>query len=369
MPAPRTLAAALLVSVLVHLALLGVGWTRDSHADDGIGVLRPIVARLMPQATEPEPPPPSIGPSIQTPAGLPDARPADAPPARLMGPAPANRPGESSAPAAEAAPADASANPAPEEATTVAGTPGQDLQPVGETQKLAAAATTPAPPSAPKGGAEAAAGEVEAPARFPKRATLYYQVFYNGMRAGTGRVEWENTGNRYRLETRLTPVIGPNLRYVSEGSVTKAGLRPDSYTAWRNSDQREHARFDWSAQKLEYGDRESREAPLAVGAQDILSVAWQLALRGLESDGVPLQLTTGKKVYQYPLTQAGQNTLKAPRGPIRAIVVQARGNDEETEFWLAPELSNLPVRILRTDNDKKLEQRIDRIEIDGKSVW
>ncbi|MBV8047340.1 MAG: DUF3108 domain-containing protein [Paludibacterium sp.] len=203
--------------------------------------------------------------------------------------------------------------------------------------------------------------------RFPKTAELKYQVYYGALMAGIAVIDWQRDGARYTLESRITPIIGPRLRYRSSGTLNHHGLQPDDYAAWRNDTPREHAHFDWDNQVLDFGDDNRQQTALQHGAQDIFSLIYQLALKGAEAP--PVQITTGKKVYEYPLAPVGQADFDTGFGKIRALVFRAAGSDDTTEFWLAPDFANQPIRIIRSDSRMKLDMRVTDIVIDDNSAW
>jgi hypothetical protein len=205
--------------------------------------------------------------------------------------------------------------------------------------------------------------------RFPAQAQLGYQTFYNGAMVGTGSLNWQHGPNSYTLEIRFNPVIGGNRRYLSQGQLNQHGLQPDSLQAWVGHEAKESARFDWAGGMLHFGDQGDKEIALRAGAQDVFSLAFQLGLKGGQLGSAPLQITTGKKVYEYPMTPSGETDYDTGSGKIRVIVFRAKGEDDITEFWLAPDFANLPVRISRTDKSKRVELRAVLINIDGTEQW
>ncbi|KMN36906.1 hypothetical protein VI26_05255 [Chromobacterium sp. LK1] len=205
---------------------------------------------------------------------------------------------------------------------------------------------------------------------FPRQATLGYQVFWGSVMAGTGTLEWSRGNGGYRLDISASPFIGPKLRYLSEGGFQlKNGLRPDSLQAWRGEQAKESAHFDYNAGQLRYGDQSDKLLELKPGAQDVFSLAFQLGLKGGELGPAPIQITTGKKVYEYPMRPSGEAVYDTGAGKIRVIVFRAEGDGDINEFWLAPEFSNLPVRIKRTDKDKRIDLRAFRIDVNGAPQW
>jgi hypothetical protein len=69
------------------------------------------------------------------------------------------------------------------------------------------------------------------------------------------------------------------------------------------------------------------------------------------------------------LRPEGETDFDTGAGVIRAVVIRVREEGELTEFWLAPDFANIPLRILRADKDKRIELRANLIELDGDTVW
>ena len=237
---------------------------------------------------------------------------------------------------------------------------------------IAAEASAPAAVVAPV--AAPAATETSAPpapklARFPDAARLEYGLYGSGLPLGRGEMRWQRHGADYRIVTTVKPLIGPTLRYEVHGEVGRDGLRPQRFSASRNDAPREYAQFDWAGGVLDYGDKEAKQAPLQPGALDWLSLAFELGLRGEQPGTATRQVTTGKKVYQFALQLAGETDFEAGGGTLRALVLRARNDKDLIEFWLTPDFANLPIRIMRVDNDKRFELRATLIEFNGAVVW
>ena len=371
----RVFALALLLSVLVHLTMLGSGLLPDAVIElPPDQALRKIDVKMQALALD-APPPPVV------------------PTARLLplGPAAGS---VSHHPAAKRRKPKRDASGVQAKADTVADKAAEhpaDLadasQPATESSKRAQASMPEAehPASKPEKHAKAeeasaaAASNNDRPAgyltpasalhRFPARAKLGYQTFYNGAMVGSGGLDWQQDGHRYTLEIRFNPLVGGNRRYLSQGQLGKQGLQPDSLQAWVGQEAKESAHFDWSAGMLHFGDQGDKEIALRSGAQDVFSLAFQLGLKGGQLGTAPLQITTGKKVYEYPMTPSGETDYDTGSGKIRVIVFRAKGEDDITEFWLAPDFSNLPVRISRIDKSKRVELRAVLINVDGTEQW
>ncbi|WP_287881385.1 DUF3108 domain-containing protein [Aquitalea sp.] len=371
----RVFVLALLASVLVHLAMLGSGLLPDAVIElPPDQALRKIDVKMQALALD-APAPPAVPTARLLPAG-------PAPGTVSHHPAAKKR-----KPKREASGPQARADRAQDKQADTTAEMADASQPAAESSKTTEASAATAEHVAAKAEKHAKAEEASTPVasstdkatgylypastlhRFPARAKLGYQTFYNGAMVGSGGLDWQHDGQRYTLEIRFNPLVGGNLRYLSQGSLDKHGLQPDSLQAWRGSDAKESARFDHAASVLHFGEQGDKEVALRAGAQDVFSLAFQLGLKGGQLGSAPLQITTGKKVYDYPMTPSGETDYDTGSGKIRVIVFRAKGEDDITEFWLAPDFSNLPVRISRIDKSKRVELRAVLINVDGTEQW
>ncbi|MDC7705953.1 DUF3108 domain-containing protein [Vogesella indigofera] len=343
---------ALLASLLLHLALFGGSLLSfDSSAPADEAPLRKLSITLQAMAPAQDdasaPAAVALGMVAATEDGT--AGDASAPPSQAPRPAKG----------VKAKPAPAKPAAAPPGATAA-------VTPAGGAQRTAEAS---APAAVASPGAER--GEPAAPklARFPDAARLEYALLSSGLQLGRGEMSWQRSGGDYRIVTTVKPLIGPTLRYEVHGEVGRNGLQPQRFSASRNEQPREYARFDWAGGVLDYGDKEAKQAPLQPGALDWLSLAFELGLRGEQPGAATRQVTTGKKVYQFALQLAGETDFEAGGGTLRAVVLRARNDKDLIEFWLAPDFANLPIRIMRVDNDKRFELRATLIEFNGAVVW
>lgn len=197
-------------------------------------------------------------------------------------------------------------------------------------------------------------------AELPADAHIVYDVLYGdgGYRVGRAEQTWHLSGGRYELKTDIVPMLGPRIRYVSKGRVGEGGLQPESFAEYRSAETspRAHAEFDWAAKELHFGPRDEAEhvEPLHAGAQDVNALAFQLTWLGERASG-EMQVTTGKRTSQrhfksLPVVQVTVNGQPTAAHPWRS----GDANDR-TEVWLAPRLGNLPVKVLRADDDKQLQ--------------
>lgn len=383
---PRTLYAALALSLAVHLALLIDSSRLPAVAEQTQPLaLRPLKARLSghkladaaaPDAAAPAKPlsAPPAGTTVQIAATPTIAKPHHRKPKRIRAkPIELSVARDSSSTTASAPLRDASSAlaTAPDNGSRMpaSGATGASAAVAASTAIVASAPAQTPPPVATSAatapGMQIASGAAEN-AGFPHHIKLRYNLSYNGIPAN-GVTEWSFKNGRYRLELNLSALFA-SVRYESSGSAGPNGLRPEQYQAWRGSDAREHASFDWNTNSLGYGDGEQKQSTLEAGAQDLLSLPWQLAIHGADQMQ-NLQVTNGKKVYHYPIRMAGQGNYPGAQ-ELPVVVFRAESADNKTEFWLAPgRYFNVPVRIVFQDSDKTIRLDAKEIQIEGKTVW
>lgn len=373
MKSRRLILLALALSLAIHLGVLGSGLLPEVRLElPPDQDLRDISVKMQAlDADEPAAKPAQQGAVAQLRPAAPKPAPAK----------PAAKKAEASAPQAASEPVVAQALPSKNASSAPAAEPKPDASMPSAENKIASSAPVADnmsandkdEASAPTAEAAADDGYLHPKSKlrgFPRQATLGYQVFYGSAMLGTGTLDWSRGDGGYRLDINATPFIGPKLRYLSEGRFkSKTGLLPDSLQAWRGGQVKESAHFDYNAGQLRYGDQGDKLLDLKPGAQDVFSLAFQLGLKGGELGPEPIQITTGKKVYEYPMRPSGEADYDTGAGKIRVIVFRAQGDGDINEFWLAPEFSNLPVRIQRIDKDKRIDLRAVRIDVNGAPQW
>lgn len=202
---------------------------------------------------------------------------------------------------------------------------------------------------------------------FPQQALLRYEVFYGNLLAGLAELNWQQQGVHYQLQLRLQPVFSRPLLYQSEGQIEKNGLKPQRFYGERKGHVREQAEFDYAQQQLRYGAQLEHLSPLPDTAQDILSVAFHIALQGASVLQQELAVTNGRKLYHYPLTVIGEATFTLESHSIPVFHLASRTDQESTEFWFAPQFANLPLRIRRHSPELTLDQRLIFLSINGET--
>lgn len=163
--------------------------------------------------------------------------------------------------------------------------------------------------------------------------------------------------------------IAGKLTQTSEGKVTSKGLQPANfvYQFGDRADKTQRASFDWQTGKLSLvTSKRTDQVDLPEGTQDLLSFMYQFMFVA-PLDQTQLAVTNGKKLRNYSYQFEGEETLQTRIGALRTTHIVKGGGDgeEKTELWLASDYRNIPVKIRNTDKDGSvIEQIVTRLSTD-----
>ncbi|MBS1161117.1 MAG: hypothetical protein H6R15_3536 [Proteobacteria bacterium] len=226
----------------------------------------------------------------------------------------------------------------------------------------AEAEAPPALPAAEPEAEEVVADNAEAApppvkALLPSSGAIRFAIYQEALGIQVGRAEhsWEfDADGHYRLrnmtETSGLVSLFKPLRVTAEsrGRLVAGGLQPDRYQTWKNGqDNRDGADFDWANGQVHLARNDSRQA-IQPGAQDLLSLTYQLAYLENPAAGSSISLVTARKVEPYLLEALGEEEIDIPAGHFHTLHLRARA-DTTTEIWIALDLHRLPVKIRYTD--------------------
>lgn len=256
--------------------------------------------------------------------------------------------------------------------------------PTPDTEAAAPAPATTETPPAPSPEAPAEA-PVTAPApppplnSMPGKAEIRYNVVkgVDGFSVGRAVYIWQVRGDRYVLTsitegTGLFALVQPGkLVQISQGRITPLGLAPDDFWIQRGRptpDKTAAAHFDYRQQTVTVGKMMSATTvPLLPGAQDILSVTFQLAMTAPFQGTQQLYVTTGKGLKPYTAQVVGDELLDTPLGQLRTLHLarRAEAGEDAIDVWLALDYSNMPVKV-RVDHSELgiVEQVISDINVE-----
>jgi len=330
------LVAAALVSLAAHAALLAGTWLRPPEVPPE---LPPLTARL-----EPQPPAPA-------------AKPQPAPPPRPRAAARQPQP----APSAPVTVNETAEAPAAENSLTV---PAPATEPVVVASATPTVFRLPEKPPLPD---------------FPSKGRIIYQLTMGPDRTPVGRTvqTWEFEGTQYKLGSQsessgLIELFRPHrYRYLSQGTVTDQGLRPERFlsSVQRGSRTEEAlAVFDWESRSIRLGRApQQTTSDLPAGSQDIISFMYQLAMTPPAPGRIRIPFTRGSRLDMTSFDVLPQEIIETPLGQLRTVpVVQVREGDRESlAIWLATDYRNLPVRIrfYNREGEAAGEQLVSEIQV------
>ncbi|NTV72045.1 MAG: DUF3108 domain-containing protein [Azonexaceae bacterium] len=200
----------------------------------------------------------------------------------------------------------------------------------------------------------------------PAKGRMRFVINYGtqGFQVGRAEHSWEFTEDgRYRL-TGMTETSGLVALFKplvfeneSSGRLVAGGLQPDTYRTRKNGkDANENADFDWSTAEVRLS-RSGAVQPVSPGAQDILSLNYQLAYLRQPENGATVGVVTGKKYDRFALDSLGEEEIDIPAGHFRTLHLRAMG-DTVTEIWIALDRHRLPVKIRYTDKKGDIFEQV-----------
>jgi hypothetical protein len=179
--------------------------------------------------------------------------------------------------------------------------------------------------------------------------------------------EWTIDGDRYQIRSHMETVgivalfADVQLDQTSNGHVDADGLHPDTFRDNRRDGQYQ-SDFDWTTNTLHLAN--GTVLPVTPGAQDLLSVFYQMALYPLDTPAFTVLVTTGRKLERYtfhveanvPLVLRPTTSSTVDGGgetedaPIMTWHLTYQDTDgERVEVWLARDDARLPVKIRYVD--------------------
>lgn len=340
-----TVRPAIRFAGLVAIVIALHAWLLDwfAHALETAPFIHPMAAPMFTRLLKPEAPPAIAAPARKR---------AEKHAAMAALPPPAAKPAAKPA----STPAPDKIEPAPQAAASA---PEPIAQPA-----VAAASAPASAASAPQAGASLDSWPVDT--RLSYRLTGWYR----GELTGTARVQWLRQKDRY--ETRVDLDLGIlGMQFLSQGDVTGDSLAPRAYQESRPN----RARIvQLGPESVVLND--GRTVPKPPGVQDTASQFVELSHRfSTGKDKLVVGGTTsvwlarpgGVDLWTYDIIS--RDTLVTPQlGAVEAFhlkprpIADPRGNIY-AEFWLAPTLQYLPVRIRITQGtDSYVDILVDKIE-------
>jgi len=197
----------------------------------------------------------------------------------------------------------------------------------------------------------------------PAEGRLVYHLTHSAYPGTTARtvVEWRTDAEAGTYELNLAAAVGglALVRSRSSGRVDASGFHPERYTQRTTTRSETAVNFDWSGAKVTYSASRNSDA-LESGMQDPLSVQFQVPVlvqlhveRMSPGAALPLAVARPSKVDRVDFQVRGKETVSTTAGElVEALRLEAprrSGAEQGWEFWLAPKLYWLPVRVRLVD--------------------
>jgi len=333
------LTLAMLLSLLLHLTMLvAPGWILPTFDDPPVSDAAPqIEAHLSPPTVRRAP----VRPAPAVPA----------PPNRRRSFPPRPAP-------AESAPASQGAGP-------VAPPPAVASTPMPEADRREAVPIVPAPP---------VPAATELPLPHHGRIRFVVTRGDQGFVIGQSLHRWSHDGKTYTLSnvtetTGIAALFRPvRVTQTSVGDISEDGLRPREFRTGKDGIAGDAASFDWTPMRLMLTAGSPREVALRPGAQDMLSMFYQLSARypAMPRGVNEVMVATGRKFERYAFEVLREEMLASPRGELRTLHLRTSAGVEAIDIWAGLDLRGLPVKIRYTDRQgESFDQVADEIEFDG----
>lgn len=180
---------------------------------------------------------------------------------------------------------------------------------------------------------------------------------------------WLQDGSNYDAILEAKAFLLGSAGQMSSGQITGDGLAPVRFADKRRTEVAAH--FERDKGKVTFSAN-TPDAPLLAGAQDRLSVIFQLvAMFAGEPQKYPpattitLQIVGPREAEVWLFTVDGEETLNLAHGAMQAIKVSRNPRkefDQKIEVWFAPSMGYLPVRLKLTQaNGDFVDQKLREV--------
>ena len=181
---------------------------------------------------------------------------------------------------------------------------------------------------------------------------------------------WLQDGSNYNTVLEVSAFLLGSFSQMSSGQITTEGLAPTRFADKRRTEVAAH--FERDKGKVTFSAN-TPDAPLLAGAQDRLSVIFQLVAMFAGDPGkyppattITLPIVGPREAEIWLFTVDGAETMALPIGQMQAIKVSRnprREFDQKIEVWFAPSLGYMPVRVKATQaNGDFVDQKLRGVE-------
>ncbi len=210
----------------------------------------------------------------------------------------------------------------------------------------------------------------------PHRGRIRFSVAQgpDGFVLGKTTHAWHHDNRTYAMTgttetTGLAALFHPvKIVQSSEGGFAKGELMPREFRDDRGDGTVNTASFDWD--KLQVTLNGLQEISIAGGAQDLLSMFYQLTQAAARGEGFEMAIATGRKVERYAFEWLDEEDITVKAGNFHTWHVRVHavsGGKDITEVWLGQGVAGLPVKIRQTDRKGGIvDLQAEEIDYEGK---
>jgi hypothetical protein len=197
-----------------------------------------------------------------------------------------------------------------------------------------------------------------------------YKVIFtkNGVvNQGKAQAEWRQDGEKYTLGLTASLYLVNVFTWGSKGLISAAGLLPNRFSDTRFNKPEVATHFERAAEEIIFSAN-TPKAILETGAQDRVSIIWQLAgLLAAEPARYPpgttlsMQTADDREAQTWVFTVNEPETLNLETGSQIALRITRnprREFDRKIELWFAPAMGYLPVRFRQTQTNGDYEDLV-----------
>lgn len=193
-------------------------------------------------------------------------------------------------------------------------------------------------------------------------AHLYKVIFTKSGNSNQGKalVKWQQDGEKYTLAMTASMLFIDVFTWGSTGLMSAMGLQPERFSDKRYRKSEVAAHFDRVQGKIIFSAN-TPDATLLAGAQDRISVIWQIAgmlsadpKRYPPGNTFSLQTVSSTDAEPWLFTVNESETLNSEKGPqvaVRLTRNPRREFDQKIELWFVPALNYLPARFRFTETN------------------
>ena len=193
-------------------------------------------------------------------------------------------------------------------------------------------------------------------------AHLYKVIFTKSGNSNQGKalVKWQQDGEKYTLAMTASMLFIDVFTWGSTGLMSAMGLQPERFSDKRYRKSEVAAHFDRVQGKIIFSAN-TPDAALLAGAQDRISVIWQIAgmlsadpKRYPPGNTFSLQTVSSTDAEPWLFTVNESETLNSEKGPqvaVRLTRNPRREFDQKIELWFVPALNYLPARFRFTETN------------------